>query len=157
MTKKIALQESEYSNSIKQYFAKKDVEFVDIETLDADLIVYDDYTGEIMPDNAINVHPSLLPSFDGDNAIEKAFVAGVKVSGVTVHSNKNIIAQYPVLIGVDTHIDEYIKDIIDIEKRLVPVVIESIIEDRVFDFHDIFKGPCSHKSGGCSGNCNSCH
>ena len=36
-------------------------------------------------DRVINVHPSLLPSFKGINAIEQAFAAKVKITGCTVH------------------------------------------------------------------------
>lgn len=37
------------------------------------------------PDAVINVHPSLLPSFPGVDAIEQALAYGVKVFGATVH------------------------------------------------------------------------
>lgn len=52
----------------------------------------------------INVHPSLLPSFPGIDAVGQALDAGVKVSGVTIHyvdegiDTGPIIAQEPVTV-----------------------------------------------------------
>ncbi len=107
----------------------------------------------------VNIHPSLLPAFKGKDAIKRAYLAGVKVSGVTVHWVENdvdcgkIIAQYPVLIGNLTKFDEFETEIHKIEHALYPVVIEKLLNDEVFDFSDLLGGPrqgCGGH-GGCSG------
>ena len=45
--------------------------------------------GEVLlrtyPQRIINLHPSLLPSFKGAEAIRQAFEYGVKVYGATIH------------------------------------------------------------------------
>ena len=40
---------------------------------------------EAFPDSVLNLHPALLPSFKGAHAIEDAFEAGVKITGITIH------------------------------------------------------------------------
>ena len=125
-----------------------------------DLIVLAGYM-RILPEDVlnlgkfINIHPSLLPAFKGKDAIHRAFDAGVKVSGVTIHhvtsdlDGGKIIAQYPVLIGNLTHFDEFEAEIHNLEHKLYPIVIEKLLKDEVFDFSDLL--------GECSGNCSGCH
>lgn len=40
---------------------------------------------DAFPNQIINIHPSLLPSFPGIRAVEQAIAAGVKIAGCTVH------------------------------------------------------------------------
>ena len=130
---------------------------------DFDLIAIDDYKAELKPNvlefgRFINIHSSLLPAFKGNDALARAFSAGVKVSGVTVHWCTNeidggkIIAQYPLLIGNLMHFDEFKTSIENLQNHLYPVVIEKVLDDKVFDFEDLFN---AHKKS-CSGNCDSC-
>lgn len=104
------------------------------------------------PQADICIHPSLLPAFKGKDALKKAFVAGVKVSGITIYRPKGnkIIFQYPVLIGNLTHFDEFCEEMRKIQEMIYPIVVEKILKDEAFDFGDLF---FSHK--GC-GNCKNC-
>ena len=128
---------------------------------DFDLIALSDYRKQLKSDvlelgKFISIHPTLLPSFKGPDAINRAFFSGVKVSGVTVHlinediDNGKIIAQYPVLIGNLTHYDEFEREIHALEDLLYPIVIDKLLNNQVFDFSDLIR------SGGCGG-CSGCH
>lgn len=63
-----------------------------IQKKDPDLIVLAGFMRVLKPpflnafsDKIINLHPSLLPSFKGLDAIQQAFDYGVKITGCTVH------------------------------------------------------------------------
>lgn len=105
----------------------------------------------------IRIHYSLLPAFDCEDPIKEAFLAGVKVSGVTIINaeTKEILAQYPVLIEHTTHYDEFEEEMIKTGEVLYKKVIECIENDKVFEFSDLFQ----HKCNGCNGNCSEggCH
>lgn len=89
------------------------------------------------PDKVVNLHPALLPSFVGAHAIEDAYRAGVKVTGVTVHfANKEydegpIIAQRAVNIEEEDTLEILEARIHEVEHVLLPEVVQLIAEGRV--------------------------
>lgn len=50
------------------------------------------------PNQILNIHPSLLPSFKGANGIKDAFTYGVKVTGVTVHFADDKMDHGPIIL-----------------------------------------------------------
>lgn len=87
----------------------------------------------------INIHPSLLPSFKGKNAIKTAYESGVKVTGVTVHIVTEemdagpIIAQFPVLIEDNMSLDELTVKIHEAEHNLYPVVLDYLLFENQYN------------------------
>jgi phosphoribosylglycinamide formyltransferase-1 len=85
----------------------------------------------------VNVHPSLLPAFQGINAIERAVEHGVKVTGVTVHfvdegvDSGPIILQESFEVAHPPDIAEIEERVHEIEHRLLPRAVRLIAEDRV--------------------------
>lgn len=92
---------------------------------------------EAFPDKVVNLHPALLPSFKGAHAIDDAWVAGVKVTGVTVHfANEEydkgpIIAQRAVEVREDDTVDTLEDRIHAVEHQLYPEVLRALAEGRV--------------------------
>ena len=88
-------------------------------------------------DKVVNLHPALLPSFKGAHAIQEAFDAGVKVTGVTVHlANEDydkgpIIAQRPVVVEEGDTLDDLETRIHATEHVLYPEVLRIIAEGRM--------------------------
>ena len=145
--------------AIEKYFKLKNVDVKvvssDYDMSEFDLVVLTGYECKININhsNILYVYPTLLPAFyNVDNPILESFYSGVKVSGVTISnliSNK-ILAQYPVLIGLDTTFDDLSSELSKIAQKIYPLVIESVLYDKVFDFNDLLN------SSSCSGNCGKC-
>jgi phosphoribosylglycinamide formyltransferase-1 len=53
---------------------------------------------EAFPQRLLNIHPSLLPSFPGMDAIGQALAAGVTISGCTVHLVTEAVDAGPILV-----------------------------------------------------------
>jgi phosphoribosylglycinamide formyltransferase-1 len=85
----------------------------------------------------VNVHPSLLPSFPGLRAIERAIEQGVKVTGVTVHfvdegvDTGAIVLQEALDLSYPARIAEIEERVHGVEHRLLPRAVRLIAAGRV--------------------------
>jgi phosphoribosylglycinamide formyltransferase-1 len=114
-----------------------------IESLDADLVVLAGYMQLVSAgfvarfrNRIVNVHPALLPSFPGLDAIGQAIEHGAKVTGVTVHfvdegtDTGPVIAQRAVEVPAGGR-DELEARIHAVEHEIYPEAIGMIAQGRV--------------------------
>ena len=136
-----------FSFSAKNYSNKTEYESEILEKLrqyEIEFIILAGYMRLIGPtllqkysQGIVNIHPSLLPSFPGKDAIGQAFDAGVKETGVTVHyvddgmDTGPVIAQkaVPILEG-DTK-DILQKRIQEMEHDLYPSVLQELCHKKL--------------------------
>lgn len=89
------------------------------------------------PNRVINIHPALLPSFQGAHGIQDAFDRGVKVTGVTVHIANAaydmgpIIAQRALVVEEGWDVDTLEEHIHAIEHVLYPEVVQMLADGRI--------------------------
>jgi phosphoribosylglycinamide formyltransferase-1 len=115
-----------------------------LDRLEADLIVLAGFMELLSPEfigrfagRIVNVHPSLLPSFPGLQAIERAVEHGVKVTGVTVHfvdegvDSGAIVLQEALELSYPAEIAEIEERIHGVEHRLLPRAVRLIAAGRV--------------------------
>lgn len=115
-----------------------------IESLGADLVVLAGYMQLLGADfvarfrnRVVNVHPALLPSFPGLDAIGQALAAGVETTGVTVHfvdegvDTGPAILQRAVPIPPDRDRPRLEAAIHAVEHELYPEAIRMIAAGRV--------------------------
>ena len=85
----------------------------------------------------LNIHPAILPSFRGVNAIERAYNYGVKVTGVTVHlvdegvDTGPIILQEALKIREKESLQSLEERIHKLEHRLYPLAVKLFLERRL--------------------------
>mgnify|MGYP002635511404 CR=1 FL=1 len=115
-----------------------------IESLSADLVVLAGYMQLVSPEfvtrfrgRIVNVHPALLPSFPGLDAIGQAVEHGARVTGVTVHfvdegtDTGPIILQRAVEIEARWDREQLEQAVHSIEHEIYPEAISMISEGRV--------------------------
>ena len=88
-------------------------------------------------DRIVNVHPALLPSFPGLDAIGQALDHGVRVTGVTVHfvdegvDSGPIVLQRAVTVPEDRDRDALEAEIHRVEHELLPEAVRLIASGKV--------------------------
>ena len=115
-----------------------------IEARGADLVVLAGYMQLLSPsfvdrfrNRIVNVHPALLPSFPGLDAVQQALDHGVKMTGVTVHfvdegvDSGPIILQRPVPVPPDREWQTLEDAIHATEHALLPEAIKLIAQGTV--------------------------
>ena len=91
--------------------------------------VHDAYPGRIL-----NTHPALLPAFPGWHSVEEALVAGVPVTGTTVHlatlemDAGPILAQQEVPVVPGDTVDSLHERIKAVERTLYPATIRTFVD-----------------------------
>jgi phosphoribosylglycinamide formyltransferase 1 len=127
----------------KDYQFKEDYEkeiLCELTKVGADLLVLAGYMRLIGPTllaeyqgRIVNIHPSLLPSFPGKDAIGQALEAKVKKSGVTIHFVDEGMDTGPIVVQESVAIDEsetkesLQRKIQTIEHRLYPAVLKMLL------------------------------
>jgi phosphoribosylglycinamide formyltransferase-1 len=115
-----------------------------LEEREVELVVLAGYMQLLSPDfisrfenRIINVHPALLPSFPGLEAVAQALAYGVRVTGVTVHfvdegvDTGPIILQRAVRVPDDRQWQTLEDEIHAVEHELLPQAIRLIAAGRV--------------------------
>jgi phosphoribosylglycinamide formyltransferase-1 len=106
------------------------------------------------PNAIINVHPALLPSFPGANAVEQALDAGVDTTGVTVHfvdelvDHGPVIAQRSIPIEPDDTVETLHERIQRLEHALLPEVVSAFGIGRVKVVNGAVQWAADTHSGG---------
>jgi len=89
------------------------------------------------PKRVINIHPSLIPAFQGLHAQRKAVEFGVRFSGCSVHivdesiDGGPVIAQAVVPVLPEDDGERLSERILSFEHRILPQTIQWFAEDRV--------------------------
>lgn len=119
-----------YNKKLFEYLKKEEPDLI---ALAGYMKILPDYIVDYFKNRILNIHPSLLPSFKGLNAIKRAFEYGVKYTGVTVHYVNNeldggkIITQAVVKIEPEDTLETLEEKIHKVEQRLYPKVIDKIM------------------------------
>lgn len=124
-----------YMSNLAKILKKRDIDFILMSGWD--ILLTKELINEF-PNKIINVHPSLLPAFPGENAWIEALKYGVKITGVTIHlvtdegmDNGPILAQREVKIANNETAETLRRKLNEIEDDLTPIVLVNFVENKL--------------------------
>ena len=123
-----------YDKFIVRMLRKKKIDYV---VLSGFMRIISDYFILQYKKKIINIHPSLLPSFKGRQAIIDAFDCGVKITGATVHfvtgalDSGPIISQAALKVEDNENIGSISKRIQALEHKLYPQAIDKLVKGKL--------------------------
>lgn len=107
---------------------------IDVVAMAGFMTIFSPIMFENYKDRILNIHPSLLPLFKGDKAVEEALKSGTKETGSTVHiatdkldDEETILAQEKVPILPADTVETLHERIKKVERVLYPKVIKDFL------------------------------
>ena len=88
---------------------------------------------DAFPNAILNIHPSLLPAFPGEQAQRRALAHGVKIAGATVHfvtpelDAGPIVLQEAVPVHDEDTVDSLSERILLVEHRIYPEAVRYVV------------------------------
>ena len=123
-----------YDKFIMKRLKKEKIDYV---VLAGYMRIVSDYFIRRYKNKIINIHPALLPSFKGTQAILDALDYGVKVTGVTVHFVTSALDEGPVIlqsaleIKDDDTLESLSERIHRLEHKLYPRAIDLLVNGKL--------------------------
>ncbi|MEY3783848.1 MAG: hypothetical protein RLZZ230_170 [Candidatus Parcubacteria bacterium] len=121
---------SRFTDDVVAELVKYKIDFV---ALAGFMTVFAKQIFALYPDRIINTHPSLLPAFKGNQPVSAALIAGVKVTGATIHyvvdevDSGRIIEQVAVQVREGDGVTKLQERIKKVERDIYPKVIRSLM------------------------------
>lgn len=123
-----------YERDIVIYLKEKNIDFI---VLAGYMRIFTPFFVKQFPNQILNVHPSLLPSFKGVRGIKDAFTYGSKVTGVTIHfvddkmDHGPIIMQEAFRVSERETLESLEKRIHQVEHKIYPKAISLYVDGRL--------------------------
>jgi phosphoribosylglycinamide formyltransferase-1 len=129
MVRNVEETRNQYQHRICEELLKKEIDYIFL--LGFEHIIRQELLDNF-PNRIINVHPSLLPSFKGTNAIYQALNYGSKISGVTTHiidgkiDEGEILFQEPIKISKEDTFETLDPKFLEVGKQIILDTINSL-------------------------------